>query len=768
MRVTRVGRGHVGLTLRERPARARPTRLHAPARTHEPFRPRRGLLLEGGLRAVRGRRERTGREAAAAKSSRLQSIGLHRNPTRPNKLHHNSRNKVPSTAHNRTKQQNSARASTRLSQLAPASSHKPQRLALPPKTVETKMERLLPRALFIQSIFAEICKPRPNGRERSARVRGKVVKGGDTYVFIRPGNATEFGTDDSLNFYAYFTDYKTNTPLKEGEYVEFEIERDTNKYLKHHERAVEITHVGREYERRHRSSQALKPVLPEYTIARFTDTGPEYFRPTLSFNDYWTPSWNSWSGGSSTIDEEPGSGWATTPCRCTDLAYDKEGPTSKKRKVNPVNDNNTGTSRRPPVYSGKYSGAMKALATWLKLDADAIDGVVATAGASEAAPEPIDGYIEDPDILRLASEALTDATMLAMDLERPLEDGDIRTVGVFHGLVEFLGLNHIDISEEIEGLRTSLHCPPPPLLQSNPAHVEGAKHCAFIAVQLDGKEAFDDGGAAAVYCYTMPMRLIPVAVRALPVDDQAAVAYLLRKERLEYLEGLERPADAPRKCPGCETVVHSVAAARAHLHGTVPCAWKLVSSQIPKDQHHYCRKDCGNPECPRKEGGMWPFLQEHHRNAHEERQGVRFFCDGGCRFGAKCPHINKRPFNTAFNYKIHREPGPTTSRMRLAGYVPGVEVEVDYEGAGLGSSIGDRRRREPFNKRYGRIDDEDGNGNVSILFFDTLETEPFREGYTLNDVLGVLPPYKVAKRKPHIRMLYGKAVLCGTKRKASA
>ena len=76
VRVTRVGRGHAGLTLRERPARARPTRLHAPARTHEPFRPRRGLLLEGVLRAVRGRRERTGREAAAAKSSRLQSIGL--------------------------------------------------------------------------------------------------------------------------------------------------------------------------------------------------------------------------------------------------------------------------------------------------------------------------------------------------------------------------------------------------------------------------------------------------------------------------------------------------------------------------------------------------------------------------------------------------------------------------------------------------------------------------------------------------------------------
>jgi len=682
---------------------------------------------------------------------------------------------VPSTAHNRTKQQNSARASTRLSQLAPASSHKPQRLALPPKTVETKMERLLPRALFIQSIFAEICKPRPNGRERSARVRGKVVKGGDTYVFIRPGNAADFGDDETLNFYAYFPDFKTNTPLKEGEYVEFEIERDTNKYLKHHERAVEITHVGREYERRHRSSQALCPVLPEFTVARFTDTGPEYCRSTLSYNNYWTPSWDSWSGGSSTIDEEPGSGWATTPCRCTDLAYDKEGPTSKKRKVNPVNDNNTGTSRRPPVYSGKYSGAMKALATWLKLDADAIDGVVATAGASEAAPEPIDGYIEDPDILRLASEALTDATMLAMDLERPLEDGDIRTVGVFHGLVEFLGLNHIDISEEIEGLRTSLHCPPPPLLQSNPAHVEGAKHCAFIAVQLDGKEAFDDGGAAAVYCYTMPMRLIPVAVRALPVDDQAAVAYLLRKERLEYLEGLERPADAPRKCPGgCGTVVHSVAAARAHLHGSVPCAWNLVSSQIPKDEQHYCQKDCGNAECPRKEGGMRPFLDEYNRNAHEDRQGVRIFCDGGCRFGANCPHINERPFNNVGHYRRHRDDNrakePTRSRMLLAGYVPGVEVEVDYEGAYLGESKGFSGRREPFNKRYGRIEDYE-RCSLTILFFDTLETETFRDRYTLNDVLGVLPPYKVAKRgkpKPHIRMIGGRAVLCGTKRKASA
>ena len=83
---------------------------------------------------MRGRRERTGREAAAAKRGRLQSIGLHTGIQRPNKVHHNSRNKVPSTAHNRTKQNN---ARVDASQLAPAKAHKPQRLALT-KTVETK------------------------------------------------------------------------------------------------------------------------------------------------------------------------------------------------------------------------------------------------------------------------------------------------------------------------------------------------------------------------------------------------------------------------------------------------------------------------------------------------------------------------------------------------------------------------------------------------------------------------------------------------------
>ena len=49
------------------------TRARAPysssrtSKAHEPFLPRRGLLLEGVLRAVRGRRERTGREASQAK-----------------------------------------------------------------------------------------------------------------------------------------------------------------------------------------------------------------------------------------------------------------------------------------------------------------------------------------------------------------------------------------------------------------------------------------------------------------------------------------------------------------------------------------------------------------------------------------------------------------------------------------------------------------------------------------------------------------------------
>ena len=54
--------------------------------------------------------------------------------------------------------------------------------------------------------------------------------------------------------------------------------------------------------------------------------------------------------------------------------------------------------RRPYVYTGKRSYAMKVIARWLRLDDDAIDGVEATAGASEAAPDAIDRYIADPEV----------------------------------------------------------------------------------------------------------------------------------------------------------------------------------------------------------------------------------------------------------------------------------------------------------------------------------------------------------------------------------
>ena len=180
--------------------------------------------------------------------------------------------------------------------------------------------------------------------------------------------------------------------------------------------------------------------------------------------------------------------------------------------------------------------------------------------------------------MRLASAALTDATMIAMDLKRPLEDGDIRTVGVFHGLVEFLGLHHIDISEDIEP-RTSLDCTVPPLLQSNPAHVEGAKHCAFIAAQLDGKQAFDDG-AAAVYRYTMPMRLIPVAVPGAARRRPGRRRLFVKKGTPEYLEGLERPADAPTQCPGvvARSFIPSCRVRTCMGRFPVPGIWYLARS----------------------------------------------------------------------------------------------------------------------------------------------------------------------------------------------
>ena len=151
---------------------------------------------------------------------------------------------------------------------------------------------------------------------------------------------------------------------------------------------------------------------------------------------------------------------------------------------------------------------------------------------------------------------------------------------------------------------------------------------------------------------------------------------------------------------------------------------------------------------------MRPFLNQYNRNTHEDRQGVRIFCDGGCRFGANCPHIYELPFNQVAHYRRHRDhngdKGPTTSRMRRAGYVPGVKVYVDYEGAHLGKGVSPKKRREPFNRRYGKIENEDdGNGNVTILFFDTLETETFREGFTLTKVFGgdAVPPFKRPKRR---------------------
>ena len=70
------------------------------------------------------------------------------------------------------------------------------------------------RAMLLQCIFASFCEALHNGRERSRRVRGTVVKAGETYCFLRPFDATEFGTSECLNFYADFRDIKTTHPPK--------------------------------------------------------------------------------------------------------------------------------------------------------------------------------------------------------------------------------------------------------------------------------------------------------------------------------------------------------------------------------------------------------------------------------------------------------------------------------------------------------------------------------------------------------------------------
>ena len=127
------------------------------------------------------------------------------------------------------------------------------------------------RAMLLQYLFASFCEALHNGRERSRRVRGTVVKAGETYCFLRPFDATEFGTSECLNFYADFRDIKTNTKLTVGETVEFQIERFNNRYLEHHEHAVEVKSVVREYERRYvkEPSQTTKYYEPIFENDQF-------------------------------------------------------------------------------------------------------------------------------------------------------------------------------------------------------------------------------------------------------------------------------------------------------------------------------------------------------------------------------------------------------------------------------------------------------------------------------------------------------------------
>ena len=127
------------------------------------------------------------------------------------------------------------------------------------------------RVMLLQYLFASFCEALHNGRERSRRVRGTVVKAGETYCFLRPDDATEFGTSECLNFYTDFRYIKTNTRLRVGETVEFQIERFINRYHEHKEHAVEVKSVVREYERRYvkEPSQTTKCYEPIFGNDKF-------------------------------------------------------------------------------------------------------------------------------------------------------------------------------------------------------------------------------------------------------------------------------------------------------------------------------------------------------------------------------------------------------------------------------------------------------------------------------------------------------------------
>ena len=371
---------------------------------------------------------------------------------------------------------------------------------------------------------------------------------------------------------------------------------------------------------------------------------------------------------------------------------------------------NTGYQRPSRVGYRTFLGT--ALRGWLNLEEDAIDGIVASAGAAGGAPVPVTEDIIDVQLFRDAYEELRLASEIAMKVDLPL-DADLLALGLMDATLQFLSAKPLVVAEEVVALETSLDCPPPSILESKPETIEALKNGALASLVVDVERAWREGGAPVVIkCLTLPAPLISVAVRMLTGEEQTAVAYLLREERLNYLRSLAPPADAPRKCPCCGTVVHSLVDARAHLRTENECGWKLIKCHIPKEQLFWCR-GCKNPYCDRGEGGTRPWLEKKNRDIHERAQ---------TRKTKQKPQKRQR-----------------ICHIRRKGYFEKVRVYVDYEGALLGADK--KKRRKAFDDELGEIIKIGANGVVTILF-DTLEPriQPFQDGFTLRRVDGGAPP----------------------------
>ena len=87
------------------------------------------------------------------------------------------------------------------------------------------MNSTVARATLLAQIFHSAARLY-NGVERSLRVRGRVVQAHDSYCFLRPFAADCLGTTSSrLNIYANLRHMNKNNPLREGDIVEFTVER---------------------------------------------------------------------------------------------------------------------------------------------------------------------------------------------------------------------------------------------------------------------------------------------------------------------------------------------------------------------------------------------------------------------------------------------------------------------------------------------------------------------------------------------------------------